>query len=284
MDLKTAPFLIFLLVTASLCNPAVQEEQAAALKTMMFDSGDVSISYRVAGAGNPVVLLHGALLDAASNWRLVTDSLSGHFQVISLDLRGHGQSGKPTTPDAYGAELYRDVLRLMDHLDVKTAHFVGYSLGGQLALNIAAEHPDRVRTLTIGGAGWMPPDSSGSGEAFAQAIESSESVADVLAPDSLSIPEEVRAVLAANDVLASAAMARGPWHEITMPAEELGKLPFPVHVIVGEMDSIRTQVDQFLEILPGTTVEVLPELDHITTFLSPAFASAVVDRLEQVES
>ncbi|MCE9547954.1 MAG: alpha/beta hydrolase [Planctomycetia bacterium] len=59
--------------------------------------------------------------------------MSKNFQVIALDVRGHGLSDKPTREDAYGPELVGDVIRLMDHLHIKKAHIVGYSMGGIIA-------------------------------------------------------------------------------------------------------------------------------------------------------
>ena len=279
--------LLYTIISVSItaCNSEIQENhpESRPIQYLTFDTGDIPISYRKTGSGEPVILLHGALIDAASNWSLATDSLAPFWEVVSLDLRGHGQSGKPRDPEAYGAELYLDVLRLMDHLQIESAHLVGYSLGGQLALNIAVKHPDRVRSLTMGGAGWAPPDSMASGEAFAQALENSDSVADVLAPDSSTYPAEVRAVLDANDVVSSAAMARGPWHEIGIAAAELAALPITIHVIVGELDPIRPQIEQLQTVLPATTVEILPALNHTTTFLSPDFAHALVRRLRDVD-
>ena len=52
------------------------------------------------------------------------------YRVIALDCRGHGQSGKPQDPGQYGLEMVRDVVRLLDHLNVERAHVVGYAMGG----------------------------------------------------------------------------------------------------------------------------------------------------------
>ncbi len=283
MSLKTILLYAFISVHCIQCNPETRDNDSESTMPMTFNSEGIPISYKITGLGNPVVLLHGALIDAESNWSLVIDSLAPHFQVIRMDLRGHGRSGKPRNPDAYGAELYRDVIRLIDHLEIESAHWVGYSLGGQLALNVAVKHPTRVRSLTLGGAGWTPPDSLASGEAFAEALENSDSVADVLDPDSSNYPPKVRAVLDANDVLASAAMARGPWPEIAIGADELRKQLDSIHVIVGELDPVRPQVDQLMEVLPSTSLEVLSGLDHTTTFLSPAFAHALTRRLQEID-
>ena len=81
--------------------------------------------------------------------------LAKDFQVIALDVRGHGLSDTPTNEDAYGMELVEDIVRLLDDLKIKKAHIVGYSMGGVIAWNFIARHPDRVLSGTLGGMGWL---------------------------------------------------------------------------------------------------------------------------------
>jgi pimeloyl-ACP methyl ester carboxylesterase len=57
--------------------------------------------------------------------------------------------------EAYGAELVEDVVRLLDHLEIKKAHIVGYSMGGVIAANFIAKHPDRVLSGALCGMGWL---------------------------------------------------------------------------------------------------------------------------------
>lgn len=122
-----------------------------------FRSNGVKIHYAVQGKGEPVVLLHGWLSSGTINWDLpgTTRQLSRDYRVIRLDFPGHGQSDKPTREGAYGPELVEDVVRLMDHLKIKKAHIVGYSMGGVIAANLVAKHPDRVRSVVLGGMGWL---------------------------------------------------------------------------------------------------------------------------------
>jgi pimeloyl-ACP methyl ester carboxylesterase len=128
-----------------------------ATRSDTFDSAGVSIAYLVAGKGEPVVLIHGLYSSAGINWELpgTVNLLAQRYQVIALDLRGHGRSGKPREEDAYGPQMAEDVIRLMDHLKIEKAHIVGYSLGGMIALNVIANHPDRVLSGTLGGMGWF---------------------------------------------------------------------------------------------------------------------------------
>src|SRR4051812_22344550 len=126
-------------------------------KPQTFDSNGVSISYTVEGKGEPVVLIHGLFASAQVNWRApgIIRILATNHQVIALDVRGHGASGKPTNESDYGVELAEDIVRLLDHLKIKQAHLVGYSMGGMITMKILTSHPDRVKSALLGGMGWM---------------------------------------------------------------------------------------------------------------------------------
>jgi pimeloyl-ACP methyl ester carboxylesterase len=85
-----------------------------------FDSKGVSIQYTVEGKGEPVVLIHGLCANAQFNWRApgIIKALAKDYQVIALDARGHGGSGKPKEEEAYGIEMMEDIVRLLDHLNI----------------------------------------------------------------------------------------------------------------------------------------------------------------------
>ena len=75
------------------------------------------------------------------------------YRVIAFDNRGHGLSDKPHDGARYGLEMVRDVVRLLDPLNVDRAHVVGYSLGAVITNNVRALYPERLITATLGGAG-----------------------------------------------------------------------------------------------------------------------------------
>jgi len=81
-----------------------------------FDSNGVPIHYVASGSGEPVVLIHGFSADL-SMWDSVRVRLASDHRVIAMDCRGHGRSGKPHEPGAYGIEMVNDVTRLLDHLE-----------------------------------------------------------------------------------------------------------------------------------------------------------------------
>lgn len=94
----------------------------------------------------PVVLLH-ALGERASTWNAVTVALTPVFQTIAIDLRGHGDSGRP---GCYSFEAMRDdVLGVLDQMGLARVHVVGHSMGGVVAYLLAAENPERVQCLVV---------------------------------------------------------------------------------------------------------------------------------------
>lgn len=125
------------------------------LEDKFFDSHGVNIRYVEAGSGDPVVLIHGGVGNLDVMWRdnSVMDALARNFRVTAFDVRGHGKSDKPHGVSRYRGEMVEDVARLLDHLRIRRAHIVGYSMGGYLAGKFSALHPDRVVTATFGGAG-----------------------------------------------------------------------------------------------------------------------------------
>jgi pimeloyl-ACP methyl ester carboxylesterase len=133
----------------------------AAAESQFFDAKGVKIHFLIEGTGEPVVLIHGLDSSARVNWQMpgTIDALAKDHQVIAIDLPGYGESDKPADPAAYGEQWVDDVILLLDHLNIRKAHIVGYSMGGMVALKLIAEHPDRVISGTLGGAGWLREDS-----------------------------------------------------------------------------------------------------------------------------
>lgn len=106
------------------------------------------------GEGKPLVLLHGFGL-SGMDWEGAGYAeplrASGHRLVV-IDLRGHGASSKPHDPEAYlPAAEATDIIAVLDSLAIERADFVGYSLGGRLALEVATMFPGRIRKLVVGG-------------------------------------------------------------------------------------------------------------------------------------
>jgi pimeloyl-ACP methyl ester carboxylesterase len=104
------------------------------------------------GEGPPVLLLHG-ISSSLYTWKDVLPALAAHHDVIAVDLPGFGDSAIPSP--ASGDRIARSVVGLMDRLGITRASIVGNSLGGAIAIAIAARLPDRVdRIVLIDAAGY----------------------------------------------------------------------------------------------------------------------------------
>jgi pimeloyl-ACP methyl ester carboxylesterase len=220
-------------------------------KAQCFDSKGVSIQYTVEGAGQPAVLIHGLFASGNLNWRLpgITQALAKDYQVITMDVRGHGGSGKPEQAEAYGVELAEDVVRLLDHLKLQKAHLVGYSMGGMIAMKLMTRHPERVQSVVLGGMGWLREGSR-------------------LQEFWNRLPERQRAAtpLACAHSLGALAVTEA----------EVKAIRIPVTVIIGASDPVRN-----LYVLPLQTVRsdwpvtIIDGVGHIGCVLKPEFKEAV---------
>jgi pimeloyl-ACP methyl ester carboxylesterase len=108
---------------------------------------DVRLRYTRGGKGSPVLLLHG-LSDAGNTWKQVADALAASHDVIVLDQRGHGQSSAPDAGYAI-EDFVGDAAALISALDMAPTAVVGHSLGGLIALYLAAAHPYLVSRLVL---------------------------------------------------------------------------------------------------------------------------------------
>jgi pimeloyl-ACP methyl ester carboxylesterase len=100
-----------------------------------------------------VVFVHGAG-GSSSIWFKQIRDFRQHFNVLLLDLRGHGNSAKPLQPvEPYTfVEVSREVVDVLDHLEIQAAHFIGISLGTIIIRTVGEIAPERVRSLIMGGA------------------------------------------------------------------------------------------------------------------------------------
>lgn len=109
--------------------------------------GDVSLNYEVEGEGEPVVLITGLGGDTAF-WNGMVGLLSHRHRVITLDNRGVGLTdcgGKPFSV----ADMAADVVAILDHLGIERSHVLGWSMGGNIAQQLAVDFPERVGALVL---------------------------------------------------------------------------------------------------------------------------------------
>lgn len=111
-----------------------------------YDAGDAAIFYEIHGDGPPLILLHGYALNSAM-WEFQITALSKYYKIITVDLRGFGQSscGKEWS----GSAMAADVIGLIKDLKLKDVTIAGFSLSGGSAVRTACELPDVVTKLIL---------------------------------------------------------------------------------------------------------------------------------------
>lgn len=173
----------------------VEGNATTEVRNRFFNSDGVQIRYTVNGSrdAEPIVFING-FPEQLEVWSEVVASerLKG-YQLIRFDPRGLGQSGKPHDQKAYGKEMVEDVVRLLDHLKVKKAHVVGYSMGAWLALKLVAVYPERFMTATLGGNAGLHPLQAERQQIIADAIEGKDiaaAVRNLTLPDGGKLSEE----------------------------------------------------------------------------------------------
>lgn len=104
------------------------------------------LNYQQLGHGENLVLIHG-LFGSLENLNMVAKPLSEHFCVTSIDVRNHGDSFHKSGM-AY-PELAKDIISLLDHLNIHTCILLGHSMGGKIAIQVALEQPSRITKLIV---------------------------------------------------------------------------------------------------------------------------------------
>ncbi len=206
----------------------------------------------------PVLLVHGFASSFERNWREPgwVDLLQeeGH-QVIGVDLLGHGEAEKPHDPAAYAA-LEQDVIKALPATGPVDA--IGFSMGANLLLRVAAADPSRFGRLVVGGVG-ANLFRGGDSEAAARAIEAGET-----AEGDPAVAQAFATFARApgNDPAALAACMRRASTPID-PAD-LARIDLPVLVVLGDQDFVGP-ADELLAALPNARFVPLRGCDHFGT-------------------
>ena len=219
---------------------------------MILEGADVRLNYFVAGEGTPVTLLHG-FTQSGRSWQEVITAMPQGWRWVVPDLRGHGETrtrpGAPCTMDA----CLGDLEMLWDHLGVEHTHLVGYSMGGRLALHVAARKPERLLSLlTVGAHAGLEEDAREGrrlgDEALAQHIEQDGLEAFIkywsglplfagLERRGASFVAQLRAERMNNTVAGLACSLRGMGAGVMEPLwGDLARMTVPSTFVAGQLD------------------------------------------------
>ena len=259
--------------SASAQGRAVRIGPAEGVNGRMFIAlGGMAVHVQVQGPpGAPPLLLLHSLGTSLHVWDPQAEALARTHRVIRFDLRGHGFSA-PVPGEATMADFAADAFALLDHLGVNAAHLAGISIGGRIAMEMAATRPDRVLSLFLLDTAleFPPPETwqgridavaSGGMAAVAEGVMA-RWVADQASPSSRAL----RAMLMGTppEGYSSAAAALRDARAATLA----GKLRGAAAVVVGELDQATpvASAEAIRDAIPGSTLTVLPGVAHIPTF------------------
>jgi 3-oxoadipate enol-lactonase len=257
---------------------------------------EIEMAYDDTGSGPVVVLLHGYPFNR-SMWREQAQALSTSNRVITPDLRGHGETTLTPEP-ATMEEMARDVVALLDKLDIKRVALGGLSMGGYVALAFYRRFPLRVRALIL--ADTRPqadtPEARRNREEQAEKIlkEGMQAIADdflkkVLTPETLNdkseVTERVREMILKTDPQGAANALRGmaARHDQT---DFLERILVPTLVIVGSEDQLTPPSDAELmrREIRGSRLSIIEGASHLSNLERPAeFNRALLDFLDALQ-
>jgi pimeloyl-ACP methyl ester carboxylesterase len=279
MRIRTIPAFITGLIF--LTGAGLRAEEA------FFNSNGVKIHYTVEGKGEPVLLIHGFAANIELNWVLpgITKTLAKDYQVISMDNRGHGRSDKPHDPKKYGVEMVEDAVRLLDHLKIKKAHVVGYSMGSMITHKLIAMHPERLLSATLGGGAAVKLEGDDRFvEELAESLVNGKGMMvlmEALTPKGRPKPteEELKTInqmiMSMNDPKALAAVVRG-WKELGIADEKLKANQVPTLALIGGIDPLKTRVDYLKDRMANLKIVVIEGADHLDAVGKPAFINGLM--------
>lgn len=232
--------------------------------TATTESDGVDIAYSDIGEGRSLVLLHGFSLSKRvwSDLGYTAPLVDASYRVIAVDLRGHGDSGKPHDAAAYSADKEAsDIKAVLDSIGVGRANFMGYSRGGRLALEFAALFPERVHKLIVGGAHPFAQDMSFYRNAIGRGMQDWIDVVDSTAGP---LPTWLKRQIAQSDVHALRAAVAEDRPDIS---DQLSGLNRSALFYAGSEDPICENLNRSTQLVSQGEALELSGSNHISTFL-----------------
>jgi 3-oxoadipate enol-lactonase len=257
----------------------------------------IELAYEVSGAGMPVVLLHGFPFNRTL-WREQAEALSGHYRVITVDLRGHGETAATPEP-ATMEEMAEDVAALLDELGVARVVLGGLSMGGYVALAFTRLFPERVRALLL--ADTRPQADTDEARLAREATavralrEGMHTVAEAMLPKLLApstqaarpeVVARIREMILNTDPQGAASALRGMAVRMDH-TKSLREINCPTLIIVGSLDQITPPSDAELmnREIRGSRLEVIAGAGHVSNVERPAeFNRALENFLRELET
>ena len=227
---------------------------------------DISMYYEVYGEGPPLVLIHGSgqsIVDMAAQ----IDGFRDQYQIIVADSRAHGKSGMTEQQMTY-RQMATDWASLIAELTTEPARVIGWSDGGNIALELARAHSKLIDRVAVMGANLAPDDSAVYPWAVNWVLEESANIEKQLAD---------------GDTSQNWAALKQQFYLLRelpdMTLEELSTIQAPVLVMAGDRDIIREEHTLLMyQTLPNAHLAIFPGETHFTPATDPELFNRTVDR------
>ncbi|MGO9831173.1 MAG: alpha/beta fold hydrolase [Myxococcaceae bacterium] len=279
-----------ILLLAASVRTFAQSESNTAARSGFAPIDGLEMYYEVHGAGEPLILLHGGL-GSTDMFTDILPALAKNRQVITVDLQAHGRTADITRSMSYEA-MADDVAGLIQYLGLRHADVMGYSMGGEVALRIAIQHPDEIRKLVIVSAafrrdGWYP-------EIVAQMIQMSAAASETFKQTPM-YQNYSRVAPRREDWPVLSAKLGELFRKDYDWSKDVQKIKVPVMLVFGDADAVRTaHAVQLFELLGGgrkdggwdgsgmssTRLAILPGMTHYKIASSSELVSAVIPFLD----
>jgi len=250
----------------------------------------LNLYYEIHGAGRPLIVLHGGLGSTAMFLEILP-ALTGNRQVVAVDLQAHGRTADIDRPLSYQL-MADDMAALIAHLGLDKADFMGYSLGGAVALRAAIQHPQTVGKLVLISVplrrnGWYP-------EVLAAMAQIGPASAEMMKPSPI-YAEYARVAPRPDDFPQLLAKMGTLLRQDYDWSSDLSALKAPPLLVFGDNDAVRpAHIVEFFQLLGGgqkdagwdrsgmsaARLAILPGVTHYDILSSSVLPAAVVPFLD----
>ena len=255
---------------------------------MQVEINGITLAYSDTGTGLPIVFLHAFPLNRTM-WAEQEAALSSQFRVITIDLRGHGESDAPLWHYSLD-QAADDVRALLDQLSITQALFVGLSMGGYILLAFYRKYADRVKGMVLADTKAQADTSEGKARRFQMAQiaykQGPSAIADIMLPTLLSpatiqtrpeIAQRIRKMIEGNQI-------SGIVGDLMAMAERPNSGPFlkqitcPTQIIVGELDQATPPADAKLmaDQIRNSRLAIIPNAAHLANLEQPKEFTKIV--------
>ncbi len=262
--LQRAAFPVSILLVFAACASAFLSHTASAVtKTEYIKLDDISMYVEQRGSGEPIIFLHGGM-GSANSWPDQVEFFSKNYRVITPDSRGQARTSDSKAPLTYHL-MAEDTVHLMDKLNIPSAYIVGWSDGGNIGIDMAIHHPERVKKLVAYGANINPAGLQKPFLDYLRTVTPEKMQRDngreylALSPTPEHLPvmaEKIRVMWLA---------------EPNFSAADLAKITSPTLIMDGQQEELirPDHAKEIAALIPSAKLVMLPNVGHYGTFKTP---------------